>query len=428
MLSKYRFLILCSALLATASCKDENKQNTASAAKAPTVQAIRVEPQNVPLSFEYAARAQGSKETEVRARVGGILFKRNYVEGSTVNEGDVLFQLDPEPFEVVLLQAQAKLSQNKANLKAAETQWDRISTLFKERIVSEKSRDEAQANLDALKATTALAEAEVRSAQLNLDYTTVKAPISGVTNMETQSEGSLIAVNEALTTITQLNPIYVIFSASEGEMFQLGDMIERGLIVNPRHSKTIYAKVKYGTGEFYGEDGEINFINPSIDEKTGTLKLRAVFPNPDKKLMPGQFVRLVIEGITRKDALVVPQEAVMQSATGSYVYRINKEGIVESVTVHTGFTTPDGAWIIDKGLKAGDVIITNGIMKVRPGSPASADIKELPVSEVSAEPTDKVEPKIEGAFNKGTFNKGASSPVEMLFARAQVSDEKIITK
>ena len=314
------------------------------------------------------------------------MLKRNYVEGSKVKEGDVLFQIDPEPFEVELLQAKAELSQNQANLKAAETQWERVSKLFKERIVSEKSRDEALANLDSLKATTALAEAKVKSAQLNLNYTTVRAPISGMTSMETQSEGSLIAVNTPMTTITQFDPAYVIFSASENEIFKLGTMVEQGLIVNPRHSKTVYAKVKYGNGSVYGYDGEINFVNPSIDESTGTLKLRAVFPNPEGKLVPGQFVRLLLEGLIRKDAIVVPQEAVMQSPTGSSVYRINSQGLVEAVPVTVGLTTPEGNWIIDKGLNAGDVVVINGLMKVRPGMPAKAEMKEFSVPSVSELP------------------------------------------
>lgn len=386
MLSRYKFLAIGAAFLTLAACKDEeNRQGAAASSSAPVVQAVKAVPHEIPLSFEYAARVQGSKETEVRARVGGILLKRNYVEGSKVREGDVLFQIDPEPFEVELLQAKAELSQNEANLKAAETQWERISKLFKERIVSEKSRDEARANLDALKASTALAEAKVKSAQLNLNYTTVRAPISGITSMETQSEGSLIAVNAPMTTITQLDPAYVIFSASENEIFKLGSMVEQGLIVNPRHSKTVYAKVRYGSGETYGYDGEINFVNPSIDETTGTLKLRAVFPNPESKLVPGQFVRLVLEGLIRKDAIVVPQEAVMQGPNGSVVYRINSQGIVEAVSVQVGLTTPDGSWIIDKGLNPGDTVIVNGIMKVRPGALAKAEIKELPVPEVPVE-------------------------------------------
>ena len=377
-----RLLILSMFLLNISACKDEQKQVVQGL---PTVEAIKVYSQDVPLNLEYSARTQGSKETDVRARVGGILLKRNYVEGTRVNEGDVLFEIDPEPYKVILAQAQAKLAQIQAQLTAAESQWKRISKLFDERIVSEKSRDEAKANLEALEASLKLAQAEVDSAQLNLDYTSVTAPIAGITSMETVSEGSLIAVNNQLTKITQLDPIYVNFSASENELFKLASMVEKGLIVNTgaindgdsAMRRKLSAKLRYNNGQLYSEDGEIDFVNPAIDETTGTLKLRATFPNPDKKLIPGQFVRLSLDSIVRKNAILIPQEAVMQGAKGAFVYRLNTQNMVENVTVETGTQTADGKWIIDEGLKDGDVIITNGLMKVRPGIPVQAMIKDI---------------------------------------------------
>ncbi len=365
MFSGVKTVSVCLFFLFLGACFEEKK--SPEVVSVPVVQTLEVQPQNIPLSFEFSARAQGSKETEVRSRVSGILLKRNYVEGSTVKEGSVLFEIDPEQFKVALTQAEAKLAQNHAQLQAAETQWTRISSLFKDKIVSEKARDEALANLNTLKATAQLAQAEVDQARLNLDYTTVRAPISGITSLEAQSEGSLIPVNGILTSITQLNPIYVIFSASETEILSLTNMVERGLIKNPDNKNEIIARVKTGNDTLYPLDGQINFINPNVDETTGTIKLRAVFPNPEGRLRPGQFLRLIMEGLIRVDALVVPQEAVMQASGSAYLYIVNAAGKVETVNVRPGLTTKDGGWIIDEGLKPGDQVIVSGTMKLRPG-------------------------------------------------------------
>lgn len=374
MLLKQKIYAFAAVLLMLPACKENSGQNNMEP-QIPVVGAVRLEPQNVPLSFEFSARAQGSKETEVRARVGGILLKRNYVEGSAVKEGDILFEIDPDQYQVALDRAEANMAQVEANLKNAEIDWARKEKLAKDRIVSEKALDDARAALDSYKASYMQAKAEVNAAKLNLDYTKVKAPISGITSMEAQSEGSLIGANGMLTTITQLDPIYVIFSASENEILSLSNMVERGLIRNPYNKSEIFALVKFSDGSTYNKEGKINFINPSIDESTGTIKLRAVFENPEQRLRPGQFLRLAMEGLTRINALLVPQEAVMQSGAGSYVYRINAEGKVESVSVQTGLVAPDGSWIIDEGLSPGDIVVTTGLMKIRPGMSVKAQLE-----------------------------------------------------
>ena len=373
-----KLLVLVGMLLAVSACKKENETGKVQAS-VPEVEVIKLQPQDVPLSFEFAARAQGAKETQVRARVGGILLKRNYVEGSYVEEGSVLFEIDPAPYKVALEQAKAKLAQNQAQLKNAQTQWKRTEKLFKEGYASEKARDEARSSMDSLAAAVQLSQAEVDSAQLNLDYTTVAAPISGVTSLEAQSEGSLISTtgeSGLLTSITQLDPIYVIFSASENEILSLSNMVEQGLVRNPNNQKEVIAKLKFSNDTLYNQTGTINFINPSIDESTGTIKLRAVFPNPKGKIRPGQFLRLVMEGLTRINALVVPQEAVMQGANGSFVYRVNEKSIVEMVSVHTGLTTQDGRWIIDNGLNPDDEVIVSGLQKLRAGMPVKPVVAE----------------------------------------------------
>ena len=153
-------------------------------------------------------------------------------------------------------------------------------------------------------------------------------------------------------------------------------MSEKGQIRTPYNGGEIKAKLKYSSGDIYAHEGDINFINPSIDETTGTIKLRAVFPNPEGRLRPGQFLRLIMEGLTRIDALVVPQEAVMQGASGSFVYVVNDKGLVETRNIQTGLTTSDGGWIVDEGLNPGDVVITSGLLKIRNGIPVKTQIAE----------------------------------------------------
>ncbi len=376
MLLRNKLLVAAAALMALAGCKEEDK--TQQASQVPAVDVVQVAPQDIPLAFEFAARAQGSKETEVRARVGGILLKRNYVEGSRVEEGQLLFEIDPAQYAIELDKAKANLIDAEATLSQAESQWNRIEKLHKEGYASGKDYDSTKAAYDSAKAAAMLAKANLDAAQLNLDYTKVTAPISGITSMETQSEGSLISSTgdaSLLTHITQLDPIYVIFSASENEILSLTNMVDRGLIKYPdAKAKEIKAKVKFGDDTVYNKEGEINFINPTVDEKTGTIKLRAVFPNPEGRIRPGQFLRLLMEGLVRINALVVPQEAVMQSPNGTFVYRVNANNVIESVSVQAGLMTKDGGWIIDEGLKPGDKIITGGIMKLRPGMTVNPEV------------------------------------------------------
>ena len=380
---KYKMMIIVAGVLALAVCKkNDNGTSQQAGQQAMPVAAIKVTAQDIPLSFEFPGRAQGSKEVQVRARVGGILLKRNYTEGARVNAGDVLFEIDPAQYKVALDKAKAQLAQSKAQLLSAQQDWDRIAKLFKQKVVSEKSKDDAQASLDSAKAAVQMAQAQVDEAQLNLDYTTVTAPVGGLTSLETQSEGSLISAtgsDSLLTQITQIDPVYVIFSASENEITSLISMGEKGLIkadsgCTTNSCRKIKAKLKFSTGDTYKEIGDVNFINPTIDENTGTVKLRAVFPNPDGRIKPGQFVRLVMEGITRLNALVVPQEAIMQGSTGSFVYKINDKGLVEIANITTGLSTADKGWIIDSGLKGGDVVITSNLMKLRAGMPVAPQI------------------------------------------------------
>lgn len=334
-----------------------------------TVGAVKTVRHEVPLAFEYTGKAQGSKETEVRARVGGILVKRNYTEGSKVQEGQVLFEIDREPYRIALEKAKAELDRQKANLPAVEQQWERVKTLGKKGFSSRKAQDEAQARVMSTRAAVASAQAAYDNAKLNYDYTLVTASVSGITGMEVHSEGSLISTageGALLTTITQVDPIYVVFSMSDNELFRLSDMIEKGKVKNPRGKNEVKARIRMNDGSFYENDGVINFINPSIDQATGTLKLRAVFDNPQSKIISGQFVHVELAGLTRQNAVTLPKEAVMQGANGSFVYVVNANGKIESRAVTTGYTSKTGEWVIDEGLDEGETVVVDNFVKIRP--------------------------------------------------------------
>lgn len=381
-----KIVCLCLVIALLPACRKEKAQDTAATPRATplTVNVVRTVSQEAALAFEYTGKAQGSKETEVRARVGGILMKRNYIEGSQVKEGQLLFEIDREPYKIALDQAKAQLDRQTADLKAAEKQWKRVRALGEKGFSSTKAQDDAEARVLSTRASIAGAKAAYDEAKLNYEYTRVTAPISGITSMEIHSEGTLISTqgdNGLLTTITQVDPVYVVFSVSDNELLKLGAMIEKGLVRNPRGKNEIRAKVRMGNGTVYEKDGTINFINPSVDQATGTLKLRAVFPNPQQKLIPGQFLRVTLEGLTRGNAVTLPKEAVQQGSNGSFVYVVDEEGKAAVRPVKTGYTAKTGEWIIDEGLEAGEMVILDNFVKIKPGLPVQIKLTDTAVSE-----------------------------------------------
>lgn len=364
--------VVCMAVLSgiTAGCYEKKQNVPPPAPQTLTVGAVKTQARDVDLAFEYTGKAQGSKETEVRARVGGILMKRNYVEGANVNAGQVLFQIDPEPYKIAMNKARAQLDQQLADLNAAEKQFARVKTLGEKGFSSNKAQDDAEARVLATRASIDVARAAYEDAKLNYGYTKVTAPISGITSMEIHSEGTLISTageNSLLTTITQVDPIYVVFSVSDNELFKLVDMIKKGYVRNPKGTNDVKAKIELADGKIYDRDGNINFINPSVDQATGTLKLRAVFDNPRQQIIPGQFLRVSLEGLTRQKAIVLPKSAVMQGAKGSFVYIVGNDGKVASRSVVTGYTTKTGEWIIDEGLEEDETVVLDNFVKIKPG-------------------------------------------------------------
>lgn len=356
-----------------AACDETQTQAKSGAAPPPQVAVETVALQDLPVENEFAGRTAGSREVEIRARVEGILLERTYVEGARVQKGDTLFRIDPEPYEVALQHAEAGLEEAKARQRAAARDWERVRVLFANRTVSATRRDESQSELEMSRADVALAEAGVKAARIDLNYTTVEAPISGMTGREALSEGSLVGTdsdNSLLTRLTQLDPIYVNFAIPDAEWMRQRALIASGRLISVSGDR-LGAELHLADGQTYPQQGYVDFTDTTVDRRTGTIQARAVFPNAEDMLLPGQFVRIRLKGLVRMDSVVVPEAAVMQGPQGTFVYRVAPEtDVAEVVPVTTGPTVSQG-WVIEEGLKPGDRIVVEGVLRVRPGQPVS---------------------------------------------------------
>ena len=365
-------LILAAVSLLLAACDEGAKKSSAAPAAPPppAVEVVTVAPQDLPVETEFAGRTAGSREVEVRAQVQGILLERTYVEGAPVKAGDVLVRIDPRPYEVALQRARARLQEAQARLRAAERDWNRAEALYRKQAVSERTRDDALSALELAKAAVALAEADVNAARIDLDYTSVEASIAGITGREAVSQGSLVgstAGNSLLTRITRLDPIYVNFAIPDAEWLRQRQLVESGRLISTT-GKRLLAELRFADGRTYAHEGHVNFTDTTVDRDTGTIEARAVFPNPDGDILPGQFVRIVLKGLVRTDAIVVPEAAVMQGPQGTFVYRLTEDDKAEVAPVKTGPTVEAG-WIVEEGLKPGDRVVVEGVIHVRPGHP-----------------------------------------------------------
>ncbi len=335
----------------------------------------------VPLNFQYAARIAAFRQTQVRARVGGILQKRDFVEGSEVKAGDPLFTIDPAMYEAALAQATAQLKQAEAQLSQARREEKRALSLFSQNVTSERARDDAISARELAEAAVAAAQAQIVTATLNLRYTKVVAPIGGFTSLENLPEGSLVNQSDLLASITQLDPVYVNFSFSDAQAAELR-RLSRSEATGGQERK-LSVRVSFGDGSAYDHEGLVDFTSSTIDPQTGTLQARAVIDNPDHRLIPGQFVRATISGISVDNAIVVPEIALIQNQNGQSVYTIDDNGNARANPVTLGHKVGDG-WVVLSGLNAGDRVITEGVIRVRPGAPVnvieqSAQAKTAPV-------------------------------------------------
>ncbi|MGE6180268.1 efflux RND transporter periplasmic adaptor subunit [Aeromonas salmonicida] len=324
---------------------------------------------DVPLTTEMVGETAGYREIEVRSRVNGILLERTYVEGQPVTAGQELFLIDPAPYKVALEQAKGALAQEQARFNKARADRDRIIPLFKRQVVSRKDYDDTIANYEAAIASRQAAQATVKEAELNLSYTQVTAPIDGMASKSSQSEGSLISTNansSLLTTITQYNPLYVNFSYSEQDRLNFETSVRKGLI-EAKDTTNWRTHIRLADGSVYPRAGKLNFSDNRVDPQTGTIRARAIFDNKEGVLLPGQFVRLTIDLGIRKNAIVVPARAIVQSQADRMVMVVDGDDKVVPRPVRLGPAIAEGV-LIESGLDAGERYIVEGLMKARPGS------------------------------------------------------------
>lgn len=357
------FLIVAASVLALGACSDGKPAAPPAMGPLP-VTVLEVQPQKIPTSIEVMAQTEGARETEVRARVGGILVKRLYQEGETVKAGQALFQIDPASYEIALSEARAKAEQ-------ASRETKRLKGLIESKAISQKEYDDASSN-------NAIAQAALRQAELNLAWTTVTAPVAGTTGRAAKSEGNLVTVggDSLLTSIYQLNPMWVRFSLGESDLAKFP---------NGRVSAKDVSGVKLvqANGAIYGKPGKLNFLASNIDTTLGTQALRAEFANPDSQLLPGQFVRIRLLTGERDGVFLVPQSAVVQTEQGAMVMLADADNKVAPRPVQAGEWLGRD-WVILGGLKAGDKVIVDNLMKLRPGAPVAPHPPAVPGAQAPA--------------------------------------------
>ena len=347
-------LSLAPALLGLSACKPSAKAQALE--PVPAVTTVLVAAHDVGLTYAYGGRATAYRQVEVRARVGGILEKRNYVEGTRVRAGDVLFRIDPAPYEAAVARAAAQVQQQVAQKEKAERDVRRADTLLTTQAGTVQSRDDALSAVAILTAQLAAAQADLRTQVLNLSYTTVTAPLGGVTSLEAVPEGSLVGTasdNSLLTRITQTDPIYVAFSFGSDDLTQVRELAGP----DARLSATVDAGGVVLTGV-------VDFTDSSIDQATGTVRGRALFANPDARLAPGQFVRVLLGGVTLRGATTLPKLAVSQDATGPFAYVVENRR-ARRVDIALGPSVGED-WVVT-GLRPGDAVIRDGIARVHEG-------------------------------------------------------------
>ncbi|MEH6874903.1 MAG: efflux RND transporter periplasmic adaptor subunit [Candidatus Competibacter sp.] len=352
------------------------------------VSVVEVKPENTPATFEFTGKTASSRQVEINARVEGYLDKIAYEEGSLVKTGQLLFQLDPKPFQAALDNAKAVLAQQEALLTRARQTLARVKPLAKQNAVSQQDLDNATAGVLTSEAQVQAAKAQVETARLNLGYTTIKSPLNGLSSSANFREGALITPagkNAQLTTIVQIDPMWVNFGLGENEVLKIRAQQAAGQLNRPGLNK-IQVELILADGSVYPQKGQITFVDPVINAQTGTYNVRAVVPNPDNQLSPGKFVRVQLKGAVRPNAIMVPQVAVMQGPNGKFVFVVSPDDTAQPKPIQVGDWYGD-QWIVNSGLEPGDRVVVDGAVRLQPGAPVQIRPAAPPAPESAKVPS-----------------------------------------
>ena len=371
-------LMLC--MLAAAGCSSET---TGQAPPPPVVEIMDVKAADIDWEPEFIGQTAGFLEVEVRARVGGILEKRLFQEGQFVKQGTRLFQIDPVPYDIELERSRGVLAQAEAQLERTRREHVRIAALYKDSAVSERERDEAEMAFASAEADLQVARANLRDAEIKLGYTQVDAPIAGIVRKESCSVGTLVATTaeaSLLTTMVQVDPLYVNFSVPGPDFALLRQMLQEGIVSRPEGPQLV--SILHSDGSLHPQPGSVVFTDSTEDPKTATVRSKVELPNPGSTLMPGQFVRVRPLGLRLKKVILIPRQAIFITQQGNAVYVVDADmqaqlrPVIEQMTI--------GAQsVISSGLADGERIITAGLVKVQPGAPVR---KAAPEAEQAPQP------------------------------------------
>jgi len=357
-----KYPLLLSLFLSLIGCNVQ-KTSTPKAAAEIHVDTLTIDYINLRLSNELPGRVTAFKEAEVRPQITGIVKNRLYEEGSYIEEGDTLFLIDPTIYQSTVNSANAELKKAQSTERNAKKEMQRYAELLKKKLSSQQLYDQAEAAYLEAKAQTAISQASLDYANIELSYTQIKAPISGQAGFSHVSEGSLLTSGQTdyLTTIIQTDNVYVDMQQSAVNLYKLKRQFKDAITEKPVVPVTLTLE----DGTTYEQQGTLKFVDTQVEGSTGTVTLRAVFPNPDNELLPGMYVRAHIAYPEARDYLVVPQSAVVRSQSGApSVYVVNKDNMVEKKSLVLS-SEVGSSWVVEKGLKPGDRIITNNLTKIK---------------------------------------------------------------